>query len=300
MKKLLKIVAALAVLGFGGFLWITNPQVPPEPNLAAHVADVENGKRLYTVGGCISCHKAADAVKDAAADAPAGGKPLPTPIGLLYPPNLTPDVETGLGHWSLGQFYTAMHDGLSPTGENLIPAFPYTSYAKLKPEDVADIWAYLQSLPPVKNAVPDQAGLMQNMMRRGLTFWKMLAFDPAQPAPQDTARSAEWNRGAYLVNGPGHCAECHTPRTAYMALDATRAFMGGPHPDGKGKVPSLHALVARERFKDKADLVAAFQGGEAMGYEHISSGGMGEVQSNLSKLPEADLNAIAEYLLSLQ
>ncbi len=289
----------MALLGLGVFWAITTPTEVTSRILPEHVANLENGKLLFNAGGCISCHASGPDLKDVAADAPAGGKPLKTQIGTLYPPNLTPDPETGLGNWKLNAFLAAMQQGLHSDGSNLIPAFPYGSYQSMKFEDVADLFAYLQSLPAVKNQTPAHDVIGLAMVRRGLTFWKWMAFAQAVWKP-NSAQSETWNRGAYLVNGPGHCQECHTPRNLFMALDTSRAFMGGPHPEGKGKVPSLHGLIERARYKNAADLVLAFQNGEALGYEHIASGGMGEVQRNLSKLPEADLQAIAEFVLSLK
>ncbi len=299
MMRLIQALALLAVLGLVVFWVVTAPHVPAPPALPTQVANLDNGKLLFNAGGCMSCHAAGPGAADSAAGLPVGGKPLITPIGVLYPPNLTPDPESELGHWSVGDFYLAMHDGLTPQGQNLIPAFPYTSYTRMPPEDVADLWAYLKSLPATKNAVPPHAVVGLPVVRRGLTLWKWVAFDTTPWTP-NAAQSATWNRGSYLVNGPGHCNECHTPRTFYLALDYSRQFNGGPHPEGKGKVPSLRGLVERARYKDAADLVSAFQNGEALGYEHMSSGGMGEVQTNMSKLPEADLKAIAEYVLSLK
>ena len=299
MKKWIQALVALALLGLGIFWLVTTPSEVVSPALPEHVANLENGKLLFNAGGCISCHAPGPDLKDVAADVPAGGKPLKTPIGRLYPPNLTPDIETGLGNWKLPWFTAAMQQGLHHDGSNLIPAFPYGSYRSMTLEDVADLFAYLQSLPTVKNQVPAHDVVGLPLVRRGLTFWKMIALSLPVWKP-DAAQSETWNRGAYLVNGPGHCQECHTPRNLFMAMDASRAFMGGPHPEGKGKVPSLHGLVERARYKDAADLVSAFQNGEVLGYEHMSAGGMGEAQRNLSKLPEADLKAIAEYLLSLK
>lgn len=229
---------------------------------------------------------------------PAGGKPFVTPVGTFYPPNLTPDAETGIGGMSDIDFVNVVKRGISPEGEHLIPALPYTSYAKMTTADVLDIKAYLASLPAVKSPEREAAIPAPFFLRRAMGLWKWIGLDttPWQP---DTTKSEAWNRGNYLVNGPGHCAECHTPRSFTMARDEARAFMGGPHPEGKGKVPSLRGLIARGEFKDAADIASALQNGEMLGYEHISSGGMGEVQTNISKLPEADVKAIAEYLASL-
>ena len=132
-----------------------------------------------------------------------------------------------------------------------------------------------------------------------LGLWKFLGLDTASWQP-DANQSLSWNRGSYLVNGPGHCGECHTPRNLIMVRDSGRFLMGGAHPEGQGKVPGLHGLIETGRYKDQKDLVLALQNGETLGYEHMSSGGMGQVQSNLSKLPQNDVEAIAEYLISLK
>jgi mono/diheme cytochrome c family protein len=264
-----------------------------------HQTDLANGALMFNIGGCLNCHKPDPANASADAALPSGGAPLKTPIGTLFPPNLTPDPETGIGTWSELDFVNALERGLSPTGDHAIPAFPYTSYALMRTEDVLDIRAYLMSLKPVKaEDKPDDIPL-PFFLRRGVGLWNYVGLSTTkwQPDPQ---RTPSWNRGAYLVNGPGHCAQCHTPRTLFMTLDETRAFAGGPHPEGDGNVPSLRGLIERGRYKDAKDLVSAMQFGETFGYDKLSSGGMGAVQTNLSKLPEADVQAIAEYLVSLK
>jgi mono/diheme cytochrome c family protein len=267
--------------------------------LPQHAADLANGERLYNAGGCFSCHKPAPDMKAVDLSLPAGGYPLKTPVGTLYPPNLTPDPETGLGQWSKIQFVNAVQRGISPDGGHYIPAFPYTSYAAMRVEDVLDIKAYLATLAPVKSPKRQAGPPLAFIVRRGIGLWKLIGLDTAAWRP-DPARSESWNRGSYLVNGPGHCAECHTPHTLLMSRDNSRAFMGGPHPDGSGKVPSMRDLIGRGRYKDVKDLAAALQFGEVFGYDKISAGGMGQVQTNISKLPETDIAAIAEYLVSLE
>jgi mono/diheme cytochrome c family protein len=134
--------------------------------------------------------------------------------------------------------------------------------------------------------------------RRGVGLWKRLALAHGSFEP-DPARSDVWNRGAYLTSGPGHCGECHTPRNWMMIPDENRHMAGGPHPAEEGDVPSLRGLVARERYKDAGDLTLALQYGETFGYDKLSSGGMADIQTNLALLPESDVQAISEYLLSL-
>jgi mono/diheme cytochrome c family protein len=220
-------------------------------------------------------------------------------VGTFWPGNLTPDPETGLGGWTAEQFIDAVTRGVSPDGRHYFPAFPYTSYRIMPAEDVLDIWAYLQSLEPVRSQprAPDIPQL--GLARRGVGLWKRLAPGAEEFRP-DPERSEEWNRGAYLVNGPGHCGECHTPRNALMIPDMGRAMAGGAHPRGEGTVPGLLDMEGRDRYSDVSDLVLALQFGETFGYDKLSSGGMAEIQMNLAMLPEGDLHAMAEYLLSLE
>lgn len=289
----------LAALGLLVFWLITIPRPLTAQDIAAHTADPVNGEKLYHAGGCHSCHLPAPGLANVDAAVPAGGAPFKTPVGVLYPPNLTPDPETGLGNWSDADFVNAMQKGIGRNGEHLIPAFPYTSYARMTVTDVLDIKAYLATLAPVKNPAKPHEVFALPIVRRGLGAWKYIGLDETKTVA-DAAQSQSWNRGAYLVNGPGHCNECHTPRNLFMASDTAKFLHGGPHPEGVGTVPSLRDLIGRGRYKDTKDLATAFQFGEIMGYSKMSSGGMGAVQRNLAKLPESDLLAIAEYLASLK
>ena len=297
--KVLTTLAVLAVAGLGAAWGMSEPHPLTAAEIPAHQPDIANGKELFNAAGCLSCHKPGPDLKNVDASLPAGGSPFKTPVGTFYPPNLTPDPETDIGKWTDAEFVNAVQRGISPEGENLIPAFPYTSYARMKTSDVLDIKAYLDSLPPV--VAPEKQAQIPApwLLRRGVGIWKHLAFDDAQWQP-DPSKPAEWNRGAYIVNGAGHCNECHTPRNLFMAFDWSKQFQGGPHPGGEGKVPSLIDLIGRGKYTDAADLATAFQNGEMMGYEHMSSGGMGEVQSNLSKLAESDVKAVADYISSLK
>jgi mono/diheme cytochrome c family protein len=299
MKKAVAVLAVLAVVGLAAFFFLTAARPLPAEAIPAHIPDLANGKRLYTIGGCISCHKPPEDAAGADKTLPSGGRPLPTPIGTFYPPNLTPDAVTGIGTWSDADFVNAMTRGLSPDGRHYFPAFPFTSYARMKVEDLLDIKGYLMSLPAVSWPARPPDVFMLWLARRSVGMWKYVGLDADTFAP-DPAMSAQWNAGAYLVAGPGHCGECHTPRNLFMVSEMNHWLGGGPHPEGKGKVPSLRDLVGRGRFKDKGDLVLAFQWGEAFGYDKISAGGMGSVQANLSQMPESDLQAIAEYLTSLK
>jgi mono/diheme cytochrome c family protein len=169
----------------------------------------------------------------------------------------------------------------------------------MRTSDLLDLRAYLMSLPAVKSAAARHGLPLLAVARRGVGLWKRLAFAQA-PHAAAAEGSDSWKRGAYLVNAPGHCGECHTPKNLLMVEDLGSYMAGGPHPGGDGKVPSLRGLVERKKYKDAADLVLALQNGEELGYEDLSSGGMGLIQSNLAQLPEAEVRAIADYLVSLK
>jgi len=285
------------VLGFTVFWVLSAPR--PLTGVPAHAANLANGEILFNAGGCMSCHKPDPKQAGLDPSLPSGGAALKTPIGLLYPPNLTPDTQTGIGNWSDLDFVNAMQRGISKSGQHLIPAFPYTSYAAMPVGDVLDIKAYLMNLKPVASPKREADLPFPFLLRRGLGLWKFLGLDTA-PWQPDSSQTAAWNRGSYLVNGPGHCGECHTPRNLIMVRDESRMFAGGPHPEGQGKVPGMRSLIERGRYKDQKDLATALQFGEEFGYESMASGGMRQVQINLSKLPQADVEAIAEYLISLK
>jgi mono/diheme cytochrome c family protein len=288
----------IAVLGLGIFFVLTEARPLSASALTSHPANIENGKLLYTIGGCISCHRPADDAAGRSPGLPSGGRPLLTPIGILYPPNITPDRETGIGAWTDVDFVNALERGISPAGHHYIPAFPYTSFTHMPVEDLLDLKAYIFSLEPVKVSNPSSSLPLEPILRRGLGLWKLLALRQETWVP-DPSQSESWNRGFYLVTAPGHCGECHTPRNIFLIADTSRFMAGGPHPDGKGKVPSLRNLIGR-RYQSVDELVSAMRFGEAMGFDRLSSGGMGEVQSNLAKLPQSDVRSIAEYLASLK
>lgn len=278
---------------------MSTPQPIAAAEIPPHTPDVANGKLLFNAAGCLSCHRPGPALAVVDPSLPAGGVPFKTPLGTFYPPNLTPDARTGIGSWTDAQFVNAVQRGISPDGQNLIPAFPYTSYARMKTTDVLDIKAYLDSLPAVSAPHEPADVPVAWLLRRGVGLWKWIGYTAAKWQPE-TGQSVEWNLGAYLANGPGHCNECHTPRNLFMVFDWNRQFAGGPHPGGEGRVPSLRGLIMRGKYSDAADLATAFENGEAMGYEHMSSGGMGEVQTNLSKLPDTYVQALADYIASLK
>lgn len=289
---------AVALVAAGALAVLFAADREDVPVLPAHQPDIDNGRTMFLAGGCLSCHAPAEG-SGIDPSLPAGGAPLATPLGAVYSPNITPDRATGLGGWTAAQFVLAMRAGVSPRRGHLLPAFPYPSYRHMTDGDLLDLWAYLGTLDAVAAAPAGRDAVLLRLGRPFVGVWKQLALgSPAVAA--DPARGEAWNRGAYLVQGPGHCGECHTPRDLLLAMDETRFLAGGPHPEGKGRVPSLRGLVARGRYKDAGDLVSALRFGEMLGYENMSSGGMGKVQDNLGRMPEEDVRAIAAFLVTLE
>jgi mono/diheme cytochrome c family protein len=189
-----------------------------------------------------------------------------------------------------------MWKGTSPSGQHYYPAFPYTSYRRMKQEDVRDLFAYLKTLPAVKGKVRDHDLPLPFRMRRGLGAWKILFLDGRGFEP-DPAKSQQWNRGAYLVNGPGHCAECHSPRNSLGGIVASRRFAGGPDPEGSdGQVPNITQAGIGDYSEQ--DIARVLETGDLPNGDSVG-GGMTAVVRNTSQLPAEDRAAMAAYLKSL-
>ena len=291
IRRLILLTAVAAVLGLAFWL-LTSPSLVPANALPAHTPDLFNGKEMFYAGGCASCHAVP---KQPDKNRLGGGLALHSAFGVFYVPNISSDPNDGIGAWSEAQFVTAMTEGTSPAGEHLYPAFPYTSYRHMRFDDLRDLFAYLKTLPGVPGRVRDHELRFPFNIRRTLGLWKLLFLDGG-PLPADPSQSAQWNRGAYLVNGPGHCAECHSPRNALGAVIASLRFTGGPSPDGQGGVPNI------TQFKLKnwsaADIAGVLEDGMTPDADRVG-GNMIEVVRNISRLSAADRMAIAVYIKSL-
>jgi mono/diheme cytochrome c family protein len=293
------LVAGLVVVV--GALWIvTLPVVVPAAALPPYTPNLDNGRTMFNAGGCSSCH-ATPAADPNAVDRTrlGGGLALHSPFGTFYVPNISPDPNDGIGGWSEANFVTALWKGTADDGENLYPAFPYTSYQHMVLNDVRDLFAYLKTLPPVAGAVRDHELSFPFNQRRLLGVWKLL-FLRGGPYVPDDSKSTQWNRGAYLVNGPGHCAECHSPRNVLGGIIESQRFAGGPAADGSGWVPNITAF-GLQRGDDpwtEKDIAAFLDSGMTPSGD-FAGGSMAEVIRNTSLLGAADRAAIAAFIAAL-
>jgi mono/diheme cytochrome c family protein len=224
-----------------------------------------------------------------------GGLALASPFGTFFPPNISPDRKDGIGAWSEADFVTALLKGTSPDGQHYYPAFPYPSYQHIKLDDARDLFAYLHTLPAVTGQAPPHQLPLPFRWRRLVGGWNFLFLD-GKPFTSDPSKSAQWNRGAYLVNGPGHCAECHSPRNILGAIEADKRFAGGPDLSGKGSVPNITQKGLPDWSED--DIAYLLETGHTPDGDSVG-GSMTEVIRNTSQIPQADREAMAVYLKSL-
>lgn len=291
-RKCLGFVLIAAIAGGGVFWFVTIPAVVPASMLPAHTPDLDNGRTTFNAGGCSSCH-AVPAQPDRLRL--GGGLAIPSPFGTFYAPNISPDPTDGIGRWSEAEFVTAVLKGTSPQGTHYFPAFPYGSYQRAKIEDVRDLFGYLKTLPAVGGKVRDHDVAFPFDIRRNLGGWKLLFLD-GKPFVPDAAQSDQWNRGAYLVNGLGHCAECHSPRNPLGGIVAAQRFAGGPNPEGRGWVPN----ITQKGLSDWSVKAIAYflETGDTPDGDSVG-GSMTRVIRNTSQLSDADRMAMAVYLKSL-
>ena len=290
MRRWLAGPFGLILVGAVGGWLLTAPQPIDPAQQARAPGDALRGARIFHVGGCASCH-AAKGAKGADRLKLGGGAALATAFGNFQPPNISPSPD-GIAGWSLASFDNAMRAGISPDGRHYYPAFPYASYARMTPSDVADLFAYLGTLPAVAGEPPAGDIKFPFNIRRGIGLWKRLYLDddPVIALPADAP--APVRAGQYLVEGPGHCGECHTPRTAAGGLDRARWLQGAPDAEGRGRVPGI--TPARLKWS-AAEIAEYLKTGFTPDYDSVG-GSMVEVQANMAELPQADRAAIAAYL----
>jgi mono/diheme cytochrome c family protein len=294
------IAAIVVVIGCGVFWIVTIPATIAASALPPYTPSVDNGKTMFNIGGCASCHATPNKDPDKVDRTRlGGGLALQSPFGTFHVPNISPDPHDGIGGWSEANFITALWKGTAPDGQNLYPAFPYTSYQHMRLDDVRDLFAYLKTLPRVSGKAPPHDLRFPFNIRFLLGGWKFL-FLRGGPFVPDLSKSSQWNRGAYLVNGPGHCAECHSPRNFLGGIIEGARFAGGPAPDGKGWVPNITptGLQHGDVTWSEKDVTSFLNDGMNPAGD-FAGGTMTDVINNTSLLSADDRTAIAAYIAVL-
>ncbi len=295
LKRILATIGILAVLAIALFWFLTAPEPLDAAQLPAHAADIANGERVFYAAGCSSCHAAPGAKGDDRLKL-AGGLELQTDFGTFRVPNISPDLVTGIGGWSTLDFVNAVMRGVTPAGAHLYPAFPYPSYTRMHIEDVIDLKAFIDTLPAASNSVAGSSLRFPFNIRRGVGLWKRLYLSSA-PVVDLADADESVRRGQYLAEGPGHCGECHTSRDFLGGLKTSLWLAGAPNPEGRGTIPNI--TPGPEGLKWSEDeIVDTFETGFKPDFDTLG-GSMGEVQENLSHLPDDDLRAMATYLKAI-
>jgi mono/diheme cytochrome c family protein len=254
--------------------------------------DVARGRLVFAAGDCASCHALVGQPDRLRL---GGGLALASPYGTFRPPNISTDKIDGIGSWQTRDLANALLSGVSPTGTHYYPSFPYSSYAKMTVADVRDLMAFLRTLPAVAGKAPPHAPKLLFRIRRFVGFWKMLYFD-RQPIIPDPGRGEPWNRGRYLVEALGHCAECHSSRDVFGGIKPETRFAGGPDPEGVGYFPNI--TPARLGGWTESEIAELFKTGNTPNHGRVGSS-MTDVVTNTAMLPQDDRDAIAAYVKSL-
>jgi mono/diheme cytochrome c family protein len=301
MPWLKKLVGALVILGGVGAVagWVLSAPVRLDSETLAKLVpgDAAKGKRIFYAGGCTSCHAKPGSQGDARLQL-VGGLELKTPFGTFVPPNISQDPKDGIGAWSVEDLANAMLKGVSPSGEHFYPAFPYASYARMNPADIADLYAFLKTLPAVAGKAPGNSLSFPFNIRRGIGLWKLLYLSdqPVVAFPEGTPDPVM--AGRYLVEGPGHCGECHTPRDFAGGTKKNAWLAGAVAAEGSGVVPNITSGEGGLSDWSKADIANYLETGFTPGFDSVG-GAMVDVQRNMAELTPEDRAAIAAYLKAI-
>ncbi len=298
MSTWVNIGAAAVITGITAFWILTDADAPISNQQVSQLeANIEHGEQVFNIGGCVSCHASKPSKEHANTIRLAGGKRFKTEFGVFIAPNISPDKETGIGNWTTADFANAMKHGVSPDNEHYYPAFPYTSYARMTLQDVVDLKAYIDTLPAITQQSAQHQLSFPFTIRRGLGLWKQLYLDDKAVITLNTPDPSVL-RGQYLVEGPGHCGECHSPRNQIGGLDYTNWLMGAKSPDNSGRVPNISPHDSGISEWSHEDIAEYLSSGFTPEYDS-AGGDMTKVIENTSKLPTSDREAIAAYLKAL-
>ncbi|WP_407150592.1 c-type cytochrome [Bradyrhizobium sp. ORS 86] len=286
--------AIVGALGVGGWL-VTSPQFLASPDrirLSNQGGDPIRGKLVFAAGDCASCHASPGQSNRLRL---GGGLALASPYGTFRVPNISMDPQDGIGRWRTEDLANALLNGVSPGGSHYYPLFPYSSFTHMRGEDVSDLMAYLRTLPAVKGRPPAHELTPLFRVRRMIGLWKLLYFRPGQLQP-DRGHDDEWNRGRYLVEAVGHCAECHSSRNILGGIRSNTRYAGGQDPEGTGFYPNITPTrIGNWSTQDLAELLRT---GNTPNHGRVGSS-MADVVTNTAMLSDRDRTAIAVYIKSL-
>jgi mono/diheme cytochrome c family protein len=287
--RLLRNLLILGVIGGGVAFWLTLPKPLSASAVEGLTGDAAKGEQVFWATGCASCHMAPGA-KDDAQLVLTGGQKFASPFGSFLAPNISQDAEHGIGDWTLLDLANALTRGVSKEGEHLYPALPYASYAKMELQDVADLHAFLQTLPA--DATPSQPhdlGFPFNI-RMSLGGWKLLFLRDDWALPGNLTPTED--RGRYIVEAMAHCGECHTPRNALGGMETGRWLAGAPDPSGQGRIPNI---TPAKLTWSESEIAYYLTTGFTPDFDSVG-GHMAHVVENFARLPESDVAAVAAYL----
>jgi mono/diheme cytochrome c family protein len=292
--RLVLTLLAFCLAGVGTVWIITRPRAPfatNNPRLQDN-GDPERGRLFFAAGDCASCHATPGQLDRLRL---GGGLALGSPFGTFRVPNISPDPADGIGTWHTADLANAMIGGVSPQHTHYYPVFPYPSFTGMRLEDIRDLMAYLRTLPPVAGRPPPHDPFLLFRIRRFVAFWKLLFFRQGG-SPGDSSGDPVHDRGRYLVETIGHCAECHSSRNVFGAVKTQTRFAGGPDPEGTGFSPNI--TPARIGTWSEADIAEALKSGQTPDHGRVGSS-MADVVTNMAMLPQSDRDAIARYVKSL-
>lgn len=301
MPLLKKFAGAALFVACAGALggWFLSAPERVEAQALAQIGpgDATRGERIFYAGGCSSCHARPKAEGEARLEL-AGGMELKTPFGTFVPPNISQDKADGIGDWSAEDLANAMLKGVSPSGEHFYPAFPYASYARMKPSDIGDLYAFLKTLPAVAGKAPDNSLRFPYNIRRGIGLWKWLYLSDEPVVQFPAGTPDEVLAGRYLVEGPGHCGECHTPRTLAGGAEKSEWLAGAVAAEGTGVVPNITSGDGGIDDWSPSDIANYLETGFTPDFDSVG-GTMVDVQANMAELTAEDRAAIAAYLKAI-
>jgi mono/diheme cytochrome c family protein len=289
MGRLIRWALFLAILGVVAFWVLTRPTTLPASAFAGLTGDTARGEPLFWAAGCASCHMATDAKGDAELVL-SGGQKFPSDFGTFIAPNISPDLDHGIGGWDLPAFANAIMMGVSPEGQHYYPALPYNAYNKMALQDVADLKSYMDTLPPSATPSLPHEVSFPFTLRRGLGLWKQLFATTDWAIAGDLAAPAI--RGRYIAEALAHCGECHTPRNPIGGMQRDLWLSGAPNPSGKGTIPNI---TPGKLDWSEDEIVEYLTTGFTPEFD-VVGGHMVHVVENMARLPESDRRAIAAYL----